>query len=567
MTMEKSVSFCNAKTSETRNRVLVLAGRQDSRDSLRFLSDHYDVVTVDNFDQALSELRQGQFHLVVSDVSDFLPLERAAVAEQAAVILETIGQGVGILDLSGRLIWGNVRLHALPAEVTEALAEKCKEVFSQEIASGTSSPGGRRFSLQSDQGHYYEVTASPVIDGDDRFKTLAVAIWDATASRQLQQKLNAIDKAGRELVRLETEIVEKLDIPHRLRILEEKILRYTREVLGFDKFSLRLLDKKSNRLDIILSSGLVEQAKSSDIFATPDGNGISGYVASTGRSYICHNVKTDRRYLSGIDNAASSLTVPIMLHDQVVGVFNFESETIAAFNEDDRQIAEIFCRYVAIALHILDLMVVERHRTTGQLADNVTQEISGPLNDILTEATSLMEEYIGQDDMRHRLQAICDSVGKVRESIKEVGRCKTGLRGAQPVNTVADPVLSDKRVLVADDEPIIRQTINDVLCKHGCVVDLAKDGEEAIAMIDQRPYDLILSDIKMPRKSGYDIFAVAKGKDADLPVVFMTGFGYDPNHSVIRARQEGLSGVLYKPFKVDELVGLLRDAIREANGK
>jgi FixJ family two-component response regulator len=71
----------------------------------------------------------------------------------------------------------------------------------------------------------------------------------------------------------------------------------------------------------------------------------------------------------------------------------------------------------------------------------------------------------------------------------------------------------------------------------------------------------------MPKKSGYDIFAAAKGKNPSLPVVFMTGFGYDPNHSVIRARQEGLSGVLYKPFKVDELLSLLRDAVREANEK
>jgi len=565
--MEKSASLFNTAQNGTRSRILVLRGKNDLSEPIRFLSDHYDVVGVNNFDEALAELRQHRFQLVISEVSDFLPLERAAVAEQAAVILETIGQGVGIMDLSGKLIWGNLVLHSLPDGVLDSLSEKCREVFSVEIASGTSQPGSRRFSLQSKQGQYYEVTASPVIDGDSHFKTLAIAIWDASASRQLQQKLNAIDKAGRELVRLETEIVEKLDIPHRLTLLEEKILRYTREVLGFDKFALRILDKKTNRLDVIISSGMSAQSKNIDIYASPEGNGISGYVASTARSYICHDVRKDRRYLAGIDNAASSLTVPIMLNDQVIGVFNYESEKIAAFNEDDRQIAEIFGRYVAIALHILDLMVVERHRTTGQLADNVAQEISGPLNDILTETTSLMEEYIGQDDMRHRLQSICDSVAKIRESIKQVGQCNTGLMGAKPADAMIDPVLSNKAVLVADDEPIIRQTIFDVLNKFGCSVDLAKDGEEAIAMITQHNYDLVLSDIKMPKKSGYDIFATAKSKNSNLPVVLMTGFGYDPNHSVIRARQEGLSGVLYKPFKVDELVSLLRDAVREATEK
>jgi len=451
-------------------------------------------------------------------------------------------------------------------ETIQQLSDKCRELFHDEIANGFKGKNSslRRFSLHSPQGEYYEVTASPVMDGDDCCHTLAAAIWDVTASRQLQQKLNAIDKAGRELVRLEGESVGKLDIPHRLALLEEKIIRYTREVLGFDKFCVRLLDKKTNRLELVLSAGLAEEAKRVDLFATPEGNGIGGYVASTGRSYICHDVKQDRRYMAGIDNAASSLTVPLLLHDQVIGIFNVESEHPSAFNEDDRQIAEIFGRYVAIALHILDLMVVERYRVTGQLANNVTNEIAGPLNDILTEASTLMEEYIGQDDMRHRLQTICDSVGKIRDAIKHVTRAPSSLVGEKPTAPVTDPVLGGKAILVADDEPIIRQTIHDVLCKFGCNVELAKDGGEAINLIVQKKYDLILSDIKMPHKSGYDIFSVAKQTDPNLPIVFMTGFGYDPNHSVIRARQEGLSGVLYKPFKVDELVTLLREAIREA---
>ena len=58
----------------------------------------------------------------------------------------------------------------------------------------------------------------------------------------------------------------------------------------------------------------------------------------------------------------------------------------------------------------------------------------------------------------------------------------------------------------------------------------------------------------MPGKNGYEIFAVAKDKSADLPVMLMTGFGYDPNHSIVRARKEGLAVVLFKPFKVDQLL-------------
>jgi hypothetical protein len=76
------------------------------------------------------------------------------------------------------------------------------------------------------------------------------------------------------------------------------------------------------------------------------------------------------------------------LHDKVIGIFNIEIAQRAAFNEDDRQFAEIFGRYVAIALNILDLMVVERVSTSHKVADDVCAELAGPLNDITSDATS-----------------------------------------------------------------------------------------------------------------------------------------------------------------------------------
>ena len=46
----------------------------------------------------------------------------------------------------------------------------------------------------------------------------------------------------------------------------------------------------------------------------------------------------------------------------------------------------------------------------------------------------------------------------------------------------------------------------------------------------------------MPDKTGYDVFAAARKKSQTLPVILMTGFGYDPNHCIVRASQEGLAG-------------------------
>ena len=71
----------------------------------------------------------------------------------------------------------------------------------------------------------------------------------------------------------------------------------------------------------------------------------------------------------------------------------------------------------------------------------------------------------------------------------------------------------------------------------------------------------------MPDKTGYDVFAAARKKSLTLPVILMTGFGYDPNHCIVRASQEGLQAVLFKPFKVDQLLSEIRKALQSQPSK
>src|SRR6185437_16608934 len=201
--------------------------------------------------------------------------------------------------------------------------------------------------------------------------------------------------------------------------LEDKIISYTKELMHFDHFAIRLLDRRTNKLEMAISAGFPNEALNVDLFAMAEGNGISGYVAASGRSYICPDVERDPRYVPGLDQARSSLTVPLTLHDRVIGIFNIESRQRAAFNEDDRQFAEIFGRYVAIALNILDLMVVERVSTSHKVTDDVCSAVAGPLNDIASDANALMDDYIGHDDLRQRLQQIIDNVGSVRKSLRQ----------------------------------------------------------------------------------------------------------------------------------------------------
>jgi len=196
------------------------------------------------------------------------------------------------------------------------------------------------------------------------------------------------------------------------------------------------------------------------------------------------------------------------------------------------------------------------------VADDVCTEAAGPLNDIASDAAALLDQYIGQDDLRQKLQQIVSNISAVRKCLHQAAQGPNTILGAGEVKGEADPVLSVSRILVADDEPNIRNTLCDILRKYQAQVTVASSGAEAVALVEQNTYDLVLSDIKMPDKTGYEVFAAARRAHAAVPVILMTGFGYDPNHSIVRASQEGLHAVLFKPFKVDQLLAEIRKALQ-----
>jgi CheY-like chemotaxis protein/GAF domain-containing protein len=544
---------------ETRPRILIFAGKVTKDFPIaQELGRTFQVDLFDDMEKAMSALRTHTYHAVFADVGDFLPLERALVGEKSSLVLNTIGEGVCIVDPDGRTTWSNRKMRSFAPAVSEHVRQVCVQalsVFSTQSGpiADVSSPRSKKYTFQVEE-NYFEMICSPVVTDTGKVQQVVAVVWDATSGRRLQGKIDAIDAAGRELSRIETEAVAKLSPTERLRLLEEKIIKYSKKLMRFDHFAVRLLDKRSSKLEVVIAEGLPSEALEIDLYAQPEGNGICGYVAATGRSYICHDTEKDPRYVLGLRHCKSSLTVPLKLFDKVVGVYNIESESVGAFNEDDRQFAEIFGRYVGMALNILDLLVTERCATSGQITDSVVQEMAQPMADIVTEARTLMEEYIGDDTMRGRLNRIVDQVEKIRESVKHVAAGPNVVLGTKEHTPAAhDPRLKGKRVLVADDEPNIRKSISDILAKAGCVVEVCKDGYESCTMLEQDPFDLVISDIKMPYRNGYEVFAAARRQRDDMPVILMTGFGYDPHHSIVRASQDGLSSVMFKPFKVDQL--------------
>ncbi len=545
-------------------KLLVLRGPSlEAGGIVDFLREHFDVQFAEDLEGALAAMRDRRFVAVLAETADFLPLERGIVSQQASVVLDTIGDGVCIVGEGGDLVWANRRVREFPTDLLNNLRKLCVEAFEQFAAkSASSSTRGKRFSMMREDGMYLEVICSPVRDRQGILRQVAAVVVDSTTQRRQQMKLNAIDRAGRELVRLEYDLLKRCDAAERLQALEERIIRCSRDVLDYQHFALLMLDEKTNRLETLTAVGLTADAQKYELFASTDDNGICGYVAATGRSYICSDVRKDPRYLPALEGARSSLTVPIRLQDKVIGVLNAESRMPNAFGEEDRQFAEIFANYVAMALHILNLLIFERTTTHTEISGSICAEATGPLNDIVSEVTELVEDYIGHDDLRKRLNGIIDLAARARHTIQQYADApKTGVLDASSQAVQQDPILTGKRILVADDEELIRQTVSDVLRPYGCAVDVAANGTEAIKLLEGNRYDLVISDIKMPGATGYDVFQSAKNHHPETEVILITGFGYDPHHSIVKANREGLSAVLMKPFKVRQLLDECRTAL------
>jgi excisionase family DNA binding protein len=117
------------------------------------------------------------------------------------------------------------------------------------------------------------------------------------------------------------------------------------------------------------------------------------------------------------------------------------------------------------------------------------------------------------------------------------------------------------RVLVVDDESSIRELLQKTLALAEYDVDLAPDGRGAIDRLRMIPYDLLITDLRMPGVDGLTVIREARRLKADLPVIIITGFSNEA--SAIEAVNLGVSGYLTKPFRVPRVLAAAAKALGE----
>ena len=527
------------------------------------------MVQVRTLAEAVEKLSQQTFDgLLVRDVQKC----PTSLLLEAGGFLEQIPDGIALLDLETRILWGNHKLQELSARSESVIGQKFFGAFpsndilgpdyeplSSAIATGEPATTVMRLSEKV----YLSIEVTPLCEAEGELPAqLIVIVRDSSAEYIQRQKLDAIYRAGYELGDLQPDEVTDLSEEDRIELLKSKILHYTQDILGYDSVEIRLLERDTGKLKALLAIGFDQTAMDRELFALPEGNGVTGFVAATGRSYLCLDTQSDPKYIQGIVGGRSSITVPLVLRNEILGTFNVESPRPGAFGDNDLQFLELFCREVAQALNTLELLVAEQAQSVAENTSRILFEVADPVDEILNAATWLKEKFTHEDPrVSQRLGEILENAREIRKSILDTGDDVMAASGHSLGETVNHAYLKGKRILIVDGDRDIRRLGHELLGRFHSIIETAHDGAEALMMARTHKYDVVISDIRLADVKGDVMFQKLREFDPRQQVILMAGFGYDSNHTIVKARQMGLQSVIYKPFRREQLLKALELAI------
>jgi len=117
------------------------------------------------------------------------------------------------------------------------------------------------------------------------------------------------------------------------------------------------------------------------------------------------------------------------------------------------------------------------------------------------------------------------------------------------------------RILVVDDEKSMRELLSIMLGKEGHEVVTADSGQKAVRFLNQDIFDLVITDVKMPKMGGVEVLKTVKGASPETVVIMITA--YATAETAVEAMKEGAYDYIMKPFKVDEIKHIVRNALEK----
>jgi DNA-binding response OmpR family regulator/GAF domain-containing protein len=543
-----------------------------SQSTADYLSQWFERVTVRTISKALALLRDQKFDAVFVDAAHLSAVRWVGMMIQAEEILDAISDGVAVVDPDLRIIWANPEFHLLADSTVPTVGAQFYQSLGHceilgpdpcPFTSAVASKASASTAIKIAGNRYLRLAVTPVFDATSNLTHLIALTRETTDETQQQLKVDAIHAAGDELADLTPQELAQMPVEERTDLLKFNIVRHMKDLLGLDFIEIRLLDRATNRLIPLLTEGMTPLAANRELFARREGNGVTGFVAATGTSYVCPDTTRDPLYIEGAAGSRSSLTVPLIIHGTVIGTLNVESPQPNRFDDRDQQFIEIYGRNIAAALNTLELLQAERVGVASASVDAINRELAMPIDDIITDATTVLDRYAGHDeDIISRLRHLLYRAREIRSLIHKAGSTVVPRPKQSPPGPA--PRLGGTRLLVVDSDEAIRRSAHHLLGCQGASVETAHDGHEAIALMRQTPYSAALVDIRLPDLDGYEAFKRLRDVQPNVPIILMTGFGWDPSHSIVKARQEGLETVLYKPFRADRLMDAVEQALRSS---
>lgn len=118
------------------------------------------------------------------------------------------------------------------------------------------------------------------------------------------------------------------------------------------------------------------------------------------------------------------------------------------------------------------------------------------------------------------------------------------------------------RILVIEDEDMVRDTVRDVLTRAGYEVSGAVNGEKGLDALNARPIDLVITDILMPEKEGIETIIEIRKTNSDIKILAISGGGRAQSlHPLEMAGRIGADMILAKPFEPEKLLSVVRDLL------
>ncbi|MEO0215941.1 MAG: HD domain-containing phosphohydrolase [candidate division WOR-3 bacterium] len=284
--------------------------------------------------------------------------KEGTVSHYHKIFFKNINAVIYIHDQKGRIIYLNEFAERISHyKIEELLGKHFKKIVAPEslpvayhaFRTQLSGKNVKPFELtvldKNGQRIHLKTTETVILDRSGKVNGVLGIATDITEHKELTQRLSKMVKELNLLHIIGQELSAILDID----LLLYRIVKHLKETLGYERAAVGLIDLQRNELIIRAAEPRYPRSVMARL-KVKLGEGITGYVAKTGKPYLCNDVSKDPHYIIFDKNTKSEVAVPLKVGDKIIGVINIESYHEDTFDEDDVQTLTLIANQAAIAI-------------------------------------------------------------------------------------------------------------------------------------------------------------------------------------------------------------------------